>query len=176
MTLQETGELMEVLSAAYPQFYAKQGSSQKAKALALWAEMLKEYPGQLVAYAVKAFIASDTKGFPPVIGQILEKVQLLTGPEQISESEAWAMVHKAICRSGYYSKEEFGKLPPSVQQAVHSPEQLRAWATDPEFNAGVESSNFKRVYRMVCEREKKFNVLPEDVKKIMQENPTKLIE
>ena len=176
MTIQETGEILEVLTVVYPQFYAKQGKLERQRALTLWQEMFKDYPGQIVAYAVKAFISSDTKGYPPVIGQIMEKVQLITEPEQINESEAWTIVQKAISRSGYYSKEEFEKLPLNVQKAVHSPEQLRAWALDPAFNAGVESSNFKRVYRMVCEREKKVNALPEDVKKAIQEKSAKYIE
>ena len=176
MTIQETGAIMEILNVAYPRFYAGKDAEYRRNAVALWAEMFKDYPAKLVAYAVKAFIAEDTSGFPPVIGQILDKVSMLTEEPQMTESEAWALVYKAICNSGYHSVEEFEKLPKNVQKAVHSPEQLRAWGMDQNFNAGVESSNFKRVYRMVCEREKKFNALPEDIKRLMQEKSGDKIE
>ena len=168
MTIQETGEIMEVLSIAYPQFYAKQNALEKQKALVLWQEMFKDYPGQLVAYAVKAFIAGDTKGFPPAIGQIMDRIRMLTAQEELNEAEAWALVQKAIRRSGYYSKEEFAKLPAAAQKAVGTPEQLREWALDPDFNAGVEGSNFKRAYRTECARQKEHDALPEDVKRLVR--------
>lgn len=167
---------MEILAVAYPRFYAGKDADFRRRAVALWAEMFKDYPAKLVAYAVKAFIAEDTSGFPPVIGQILDKVNMLTEEPQMTEGEAWALVYKAICNSIYHSTEEFEKLPKNVQKAVHSPEQLRAWGMDQNFNAGVESSNFKRVYRAVCEREKKFNALPEDVKNLIREKSGGRIE
>lgn len=168
MTIQETGEILEVLTVAYPQFYAKQGKLERQRALTLWQEMFKDYPGQIVAYAVKAFISSDTKGFPPSVGQIMEKVNLLTETPEMTEAQAWSLIRKALRNSAYNYRAEYDKLPEKVQNAVGRPEQLKAWATDERFNEGVESSNFKRAYRNVCAREREVNRLPDDIRRLMQ--------
>lgn len=173
MTTDETGTIMEILNAAYPRFYANSSQDEKIKALALWAEMFREYPVKAVAYAVKTFIAEDTKGFPPAIGQIMERVRFLTEKSEMTAEEAWELVYRAICRSGWHAEEEFEKLPPNVKKVVHSPGQLQAWGLDPQFNAGVESSNFKKAYRAVVEREKRVATLPEDIKVFIAENATK---
>ena len=164
MNTQETSKIMEILTAAYPRFYANSSKDEKIKAFALWAEMFKDYPVTVVAYAVKAFIAEDTKGFPPAIGQIMERVRLLTDKPQTSAEEAWDMVYKAICRSAWHAEEEYAKLPDDIKAVVRSPHQLWQWAIDEHFNAGVESSNFKRAYNTVIERNKRIEGLPEDVK------------
>lgn len=170
MTIQETAQIMDILIVAYPRFYS---GADKRPALALWAEMFKDYPVKVVAYAVKAFITEDNKGFPPAIGQIMERVRMLTEEPQMSAEEAWELVYRAICRSGWHAEEEFEKLPPNVQKVVRSPGQLQAWGIDPQFNAGVESSNFKKAYRAVVEREKRTAALPEDIKAFIAENTAK---
>lgn len=173
MTRQETSKIMRIITAAYPDFYKSCSEIEKMEALALWAEMFKDYPAKVVAYATKAFIAEDKKGFPPRIGQIMERVRMLTEEPQMSAEEAWELVYRALCRSGWHAEEEFAKLPPNVQKVVRTPGQLQAWGLDPQFNAGVESSNFKRAYNNVLEREKRLNALPEDIKAFIAENTQK---
>ena len=166
MTVQETGKIMDILYAAYPRFYV---NADRKSALALWSSMFKEYPAKVVAYAVKAYIAEDTKGFPPAIGQIMERVRMLTEKPQMSAEEAWTLVYQALCRSAWHAEEEFEKLPERAKKVVRTPGQLQAWGLDPQFNAGVESSNFKRAYNSLLEREKRFDALPEDIKAYIEE-------
>ena len=98
MTIDEMAEIMDVLEIAYPAFYARQDESAKLKAMELWATMFADEPAQMVAMAVKAFIASDTKGFPPGIGQIKTIIGKMTMPKEleITELEAWTKVRRAI--------------------------------------------------------------------------------
>lgn len=92
MTLAETGQIMDILTAAYPRFYS--GAKDK-EAVKLWATMFEPYPVRTVADAVQDFIASDTKGFPPVIGQIMERMPYKR--ERATELRKSAMELKQLC-------------------------------------------------------------------------------
>lgn len=66
----------------------------------------------------------------------------------MTELEAWNIVHKAIYRSTYNSKEEFEKFPEIIKRIVRSHEQLKKWAMMDvdEVNMVIES-NFQRSFR-----------------------------
>ena len=118
MNLMETAKIMAVLETAYPMFYAKKTQQEREDAIRLWAEMFADEPGELVAMAVKALIKSRISTFPPGIGEITEKIQQITQPDEMTELEAWSLVAKAVSNSAYNSGEEFRKLPPVVQRLV----------------------------------------------------------
>ena len=75
MNRMETAQVLSVLKAAYPTFYRGMGKADLEQILSLWTDMFQEDDPRIVAGAVKAFIATDSKGFPPVIGTIKEKVR-----------------------------------------------------------------------------------------------------
>ena len=64
----EITALMSAIKVAYPNYYKNQ--TEIDDAINLWAEMLSEDDPIYIAKAVKQFIKTDTKGFPPAIGQI----------------------------------------------------------------------------------------------------------
>ena len=170
MTAYETGAVMDVLIAAYPQFYSRSDTEDLKKAVALWAEMFKDDDVNIVKLALKALIATDDKGYPPHIGAVKAKIRQLTEEEPMSEQEAWAILSKAIRRSTYYSREEFEKLPPEIQRVVHSPEQLREWAmSDGEGLETVIASNFQRSYREVSKRRQAYAALPSDIRQVAKQ-------
>lgn len=74
MTQGETLKIMAVLQATYPNFYRGMTRQDAEGVVALWADMFAEDSYNTVAAAVRAFIASDSKGFPPVVGQIKQRV------------------------------------------------------------------------------------------------------
>ena len=118
---------------------------------------------------MKAYILSDTSGFAPSIGQIVEKLQLFIGNEELNEMAAWGLVLKAMRNSIYHSEEEFAKLPPVVQKAVVSPGQLREWAMAEDVDGtwmNVTQSNFMRTYRAELSQEKTLEKLPPDILKL----------
>lgn len=168
MNLVETAKLMAVLETAYPMFYAKKTQQEREDAIRLWAEMFADEPGEVVAMAVKALIKSRVSTFPPGIGEITEKIQQLTQPEQMTEMEAWSLVAKAVSNSAYNSGEEFKKLPPVVQRLVGSPAQLKEWSMmDSETFNSVVSSNFQRSYKVRAKHERDYLALPSSVKTFM---------
>ena len=168
MTIEDMGQIMDVLNVFYPAFYAKQTDDDKYKASVLWASLFEPYPVELVLAAVKGFIGTDTKGFPPVPGQIMEKIRTQTAPEEMTALEAWGLVAKAT-RNGYYGYlKEYDKLQPLVQKAVGRPEQLREWAQmDTNTLNSVVASNFQRAYRQHVQRQEEYQKLPGDVRAVV---------
>lgn len=168
MTLQETGAIMDILEIAYPRFYAGLSEEKSRKTAALWCSMFRDEPVQIVAAAVKALIAADTKGYPPVIGQIKEKVRMLTSPPEMTESEVWTLVSNALRNGIYGAQEEFDRLPPVVRRLVGSPGQLREWAMmDADTVQSVVASNFQRAYRARSRQHAEYAALPSDIRQLV---------
>ena len=159
MTVQETAKVFKVLQGAYPSWKPSKDT------LAAWAALFTDEPLDMVMAGVKAFIACDTKGFAPSIGQI--KAIIHTPPCDMTESEAWALVRKAISNGIYGYEEEFKALPDVVQKAVGSPMQIHHWAMLTEGIDTVVASYFTRNYRLQIERQKARSIIPLDVKNIL---------
>lgn len=168
MNRSEVLKIMSVLRGAYPAFYRSIDRKEADATVGLWEDMFKhdEYP--LVAAAVKALIETDSKGYPPHIGAVKEKLRLITGGDEMTEAEAWGIVAKALRNSTYGSREEFEKFPPVIKRIVGSPNQLREWgAMDSETVHSVVASNFQRSYKAIAQREREIAKLPPDVKAIV---------
>lgn len=168
MTLTETGQVMDVLTVAYPQFYRRQSPEERAKALMLWASMFEGDPVELVVGAVKALVAAKEDDWPPSIGAVKAKIRLLTEPEQMTEAEAWGLVRRAIRNSSYESKREFEALPPMLQKLVGDASQLRDWALmEEETVQSVVASNFQRSYKVRAQAAREYAALPPSVKELV---------
>ncbi len=171
MKREETAAVMRVLQAAYPRFYSKQDTEAIRDAIRLWHDMFAEDNGVEVGAAVKAFIATDTKGFPPSIGQIKARLVQLKAPDMLDEAQAWSAVSKAISNSGWHAREEFEKLPEIVRAVVRSPSVLKDWAMCPvETLQTVIASNFQRAYRARVTEAKERLALPSDIRQVLEQN------
>lgn len=165
MTRQETGVIMDILATAYPRFYTGSTAPDRLRTMDLWAAMFADEPLGAVAAAVKAYIATDEKGFPPHIGAIKNQLYRLTDGG-LDEADAWTMVKRAISNGVYGAGEEFARLPEAVRRVVGSPSQLRDWALmDSETVNSVVQSNFLRAWRAKTERRRTEALLPGDVRK-----------
>ena len=174
MDREETKKIIRIICASYPNYKP----TDISETIDVWANMLSEYSYEHIAVALKTYIATDTSGFAPSIGELIQKANSLLENEKLNEIEAWTLVSKAL-RNGYYgAEEEFAKLPPTVQKAVGSPAQLRMWATtDDKSIETVISSNFMRTYKTEVKRAEEYARLPEDVKALMQKiSPLNRIE
>lgn len=168
MTRQETMAIMAILREAYPMYYKDKSKEELTASVNLWASLFEEDDPRLVQAAIKAHIVSDTKGFPPVIGQIKSQIQKLSTPEEMGETEAWAIVSRAIGNGFYGSVEEFEKMPPVIQKSVGSARQLQEWAQmDASDVQTVVASNFMRSYRVKIKHEQEYNALPADIKQML---------
>lgn len=165
MTREETVKIIRIMVDSYPNYKPNNIS----ETVDVWQMMLSDYDYNLVAMALKAYILSDTSGFAPSIGQLVAKIQIITKPQELSEMEAWSLVSKAIRNSSYNSVEEFANLPPLVQRAVGTPDNLRNWAvSDCQTIESVIQSNFLRTYRTVVKRENEINCMPNDIKSLIE--------
>lgn len=168
MTKIEVAKLMTVLQANYPDTSREQSDEALSAKVELWHSFFADYPSQVVSAAARSFIATDTKGFMPNVGQIMAQIQRLTRPDEMTSGEAWGYVAAALRNSTYGAAEEFSKLPPEIQRAVGDPAQLREWALmDAQTVQSVVASNFQRSFRVQQERAKDMEKLPNDVRRFI---------
>lgn len=168
MTMSQTAEMMAILRAAYPRFYVGMTREDASAALNLWHGFFADDDASLVSDAVKAFIASDTKGFPPVVGQIREKLDVINQAVhgfELTPQTAWGLVKRAMKDSAYHSAEQFAELPEVVQEVVGSPSQLHEWAISNDgVSESVIASNFQRSFAARAAVHKEIRMMPGDVK------------
>ena len=165
MTEHDTKGVLAVLKVAYPAFYKDKSKQELTAVVNLWHRMFADDDAELVMAAVEAFIATDSKGFPPVIGAIKNKISELKRPDEMTEYEAWNLIKEAVSNGYYGAHEEFSKLPPILRRLIGSPNQLRTWAMmDSEHLHTVVASNFMRSYRVRASHERDYDMLPGSVK------------
>lgn len=164
MTREEIQDFLAMVQATYPNY----NPPSKKVAVNAWTMALEDFDKDEIAMAFKVYIRTNTSGFAPSPGQLIEQIQSITQPQELNEMEAWALVHKAICNSTYNSVEEFSKLPPLVQKAVGLPENLREWAMTENLNHEVVSSNFMRSYKVVIARQQELAKMPSEVRQLIQ--------
>lgn len=147
MTREETKKIIAVIATSYPNYKP----DDFAMTIDVWTELLTGYPYSDASNALKAYIMTDTSGFAPSIGQIIEKIN---ARDEMEDLKAWALVRKAIRNGNYGSEEEFANLPQDVQRAVGDKQNISAWANIPtEEIETVIQSQFLRAYRALKTRE-----------------------
>lgn len=164
MTEKEVRQLLAMTQAVYPNY----NPPSREAAVNAWLMCLSEYDNNVVMAAFKAYMTTNASGFVPAPGQLIEILQTLTQPSELNELEAWSIVRKALRNCGYNSEQEFAKLPTVVQKTVGTPQQLKIWACDSEFNENVVSSNFIKTYRTEVKRATELNKMPENVRKLIE--------
>lgn len=156
----ETKKILAVISDVYPTFLRERDPGRTVE---LWRRIFEDDAYETVSNALMAFVATDTKGFPPMPGAIKEKIrQAATPPEsKMTEVEAWSLVLKAIRSANWYAEENFEKLPSDIKRLVGAPQTLREWAMMPEDDVySVVASNFQRSYRAIVAAQEEFAAIP----------------
>lgn len=176
MNRAETIAVMAVLKVAYPAYYHGKTEAELQAAISLWQEMFSDDDAGIVTAAVKMFIATDEKGFPPNIGVIKSQISKLLAKDTMSEQQAWNLALKAVANGYYNAREEFDRLPARVQRILGGPETIREWGRmeESELNT-VVASNFMRSYRALAEREKYENAVPQEVRDMVSASEVKAL-
>lgn len=158
MTKEDVGKMLYMIRAAYPNQFKGYNDRQMQDLFDVWYMVFEDKnPGEAFK-GLKIFLNSDTKGFVPSPGQI---VNCMSVPKYANEFEAWTLVDKAVRNSGYNSEEEFNKLPQLIRRVVRNPARLKEWAMmDIGDYQTVEQSNFMRAYRAEVERDKDLQKIP----------------
>lgn len=180
MTKAEAAEVLEYLKAMYPNTYGKTTDKGLELAVQGWVDAFEDMPVEAVIAALKAYISTDTKGFAPVPGQIRDIIFRAMEKQNAeglpSEEEAVMLVKSAAANSGYNSVEEFGHLPPIIQDILGWPGTLRTWAMldRSEFET-VVLSQFRRQYRDALKSGKTERKTPENTGSALAESVKKML-
>lgn len=160
----EVVQLLSLIEAEYPQSFRGLSEEQRNLKIGLWEKEFENDESIVVYSAVRTLMRSGRE-FAPTSGQIREKMTEFLELDKLDEQQAWALVAKA-CSNGLYGyKTEFKKLPPEVQAAVGTAEQLKEWAAvDADTLQTVVASNFMRSYRTSLARAKELARIPVEVR------------
>lgn len=162
MTQEETRKILMGISCSFPNF---KPDAPTEFIIDVWADDLKDYSYEEVYKGLKAYKTTDTSGFAPSVGQIIDKIHSLKEiKSDISPEKLWAKVYKAICNSNYHAEEEFEKLPEIAQRVLGSHKELSTMASDENFNYDVEKSHFIKAFNRELKLEKELRRMPIDVR------------
>ena len=165
MNKTETVQVITLLAGNYDSI-AKKDTTQKQLMINTWQECLGDLDYRLVLQAVKKTIIESP--YPPTIHDIRKNAIEMVNPSNArTPIEAWEEAYKMICNGAYITQEEFDKHSPEVKKFFGSPTQLRAYATNTDFNMDVVRSNFLKQYEVILNREKEQKLLPEQMKNMI---------
>lgn len=173
MNKQETVQVITLLAGNYDSI-AKKDTTQKQLMIATWQECLGDLDYQLVLSAVKKSIIESP--YPPTIHDIRKNAIELKNPTSNNALEDWNECYKMICKGSYMTQEEFDSHSEICKTFLGSLMQLRAYATNVDFNMDVVRSNFFKQYEILKKREQEQKLLPvkmQDFAKQLAENMTK---
>ena len=171
MTRDEVKEIIMIMTYTYSNYKPADITATVDTRTAIFAS----YQFEHITAALHSYILSDTKGFAPTPGQLIDKIPIKSF--DMTEMEAWGMVNKALSNSSYHAKEEFDKLPLVVQKTLGRFEVLQEWAgMEIDVVQSVIQSNFIRNYRTVLQREKEHNKLPTRLREILEAAGAKMTE
>ena len=125
MKRKEIAYLMAIIKTAYPEYYRQ--SNDIEDTINLWQEMMQDDDEKFISLAVKEFIKTDTKGFPPKIGQIRGIAKTIRSDERMRERSL------------------------ELDRKTKSAERIAAEAADSEIMAAYRKEVMERMKRMIKE-------------------------
>ena len=161
MNKQETIQVITLLAGNYDSISQK-SSEQKQLMVNTWYECLNDLDYKLVLQAIKKSIIESP--YPPTIHEIRKNAIEMVKPTQNDALKDWNECYNMICNGTYMTQEEFDKHSPICKKFFGSVNQLRAYATNEDFNLDVVRSNFFKQYEILVKRQQQTNLLPEQMK------------
>ena len=130
MTEAEILKVIYTIKAAYPSHYARFTKLDFDNMISVWDGTLEGYTYGQVSVGLNMFLASDTKGFPPVPGQVIECIQRMqrSVAEEYTNTECASLIRRALSNAAYHAEEEFERLPEICRRAVGTPHNLVEWS------------------------------------------------
>ena len=172
MNKTETVQVITLLAGNYDSI-AKKDSTQKQLMINTWQECLGDLDYKLVLQAVKKTIIESP--YPPTIHDIRKNAIEIANPStQRAGIEAWDEAYKMICSGAHMTREEFEQHSPEVKKFFGSTAQLKAYATNEDFNMDVVRSNFLKQYEILVNREKQQKLLPERMQSLIGQMAEKI--
>lgn len=166
MTKEETTQVITLLAGNYDSI-AKKDKIQKQLMLNTWYECLNDLDYQLVLQSVKKTIIESP--YPPTIHDIRKNAVELTHSTESNALEDWNECYGMICKGSYMTQKEFDSHNEVCRTFLGSLTQLRAYATNVDFNLDVVRSNFFKQYEILKQREKQQKLLPKKMQDLTKQ-------
>lgn len=164
MTQAEAGKIIYTIKASYPSHFENMTNDDIKNMVRVWAGLFRDKSYEQISMGLEIYLMSETKGFPPSPGQIVDCIQKAK-PQEMTDAEAWGLVRKAIRNGIYGAEEEYAKLPDDCQRAVGRPGQLTEWALMSSESVDVTAAaHFKRTYRTLMERKREDAKIPQSIR------------
>ena len=163
MTKGEVAKLLAVLAASYPKFEVDDLKVH------VWHEMLGDLDYSIASMAIKKLIMQNT--FPPAIAEVRKAALEIMRPE-VTGSEAWGEVIRAMRNYGYYREEEaLASMSPTTARVV----RYMGWREIclSEEPPGVLRGQFLKMYEQVAGLEQQQRLLPSDLQDEIKQLATK---
>lgn len=164
MNSQETTQVITLLAGNYRSI-AEKDKTEKQLMIATWQECLKDLDYKLVLQAVKKSMM--TSPYPPTIFDIRKSAMEFVNPVKNNALDDWNECYQMICGGLYMTQEEFDLHSEIPKQFIGSLAQLRAYASNVDFNLDVVRSNFLKQYETLAKRKQEQNLLPQDMQKLL---------
>lgn len=168
MTLDEFTKLFEILIAAYPGHKFKD-EDDMGRTLIVWYTMLNDLPYKILEAAIKKHILQSGNPFFPSINEIRTKALEILSPEDTTAAEAWGEVLVAVRNYGVYNMEEGLKSLKPLTRKVAEAVGFRLICMATEDEIGVVRGQFLKMYEQMANRQRQEALLPEGMKKKLQE-------
>lgn len=130
MTAQEASGFLSKLALAYPAQYARLGAAELKGQIELWSGTMEGYSLEQAVVGLRVFLRGDTKGFPPVPGQVIDCIERVQRPAEdgYTNTECLSLIRRAIGDALYHAEEAFERLPELCRRTVGTPRNLTEWA------------------------------------------------
>lgn len=169
MTREETKMIITMLSSVYINEFSRLKEEQVKQMIDTWAVLLEDEDANKIATVTKVYLKSNTNAFMPTPAMLINLAYELFTPQGMTEQEAWNIVYRAICNSGYNAQREYDSLPQEIKQLV-TPSQLREWGMmNIETLNTVVASNFMRSFKVREKQRSGYAKLPNETKNLISE-------
>lgn len=161
-----------IFASALRTYYPKENILPNEQALELWYKQLEDIPYNVAEVALNKWVA--TNKWSPSIADIREGAAGLTQGEAKDWGEAWQSVLRSISNYGSYRETEaVESLDATTRKVV---EQIGYKNICFSEDLQVDRANFRKIYEIQIERDKKSAQLPPKLKAIIKDLPFMLEE
>ena len=158
MNKQETVQVITLLAGNYDSI-SKKDATQKQLMINIWHECLGDLDYKIILQAVKKSIIESP--YPPTIHDIRRNAIEMINPCTSNVMDDWNECYKMICSGNYMTQEQFDSHSEICKRFLGSLSQVKAYASNTDFNMDVVRSNFLKQHEALSNQEKEQRLLPQ---------------
>lgn len=164
MKIEEARKLIAVFMATYSNY----NPVDVELAAQIWARATEEYTCEQVNKAFQVYMRTNTSGFAPNPGQIIDEMYNLSISPLPNENEAWSLVLDSISASkrDFTPTVHFDRLPELIRKSIGGGEMFCSLIYSDEKELRAAKHDFVRCYNNEREKKRKKDKLPRALKEV----------